>query len=219
MVSCVLSTESKDSTDLKKFNLSSVDALSEILALPCPEPRTKSKCKAALNAKAVCITDDVILEDLKKKKLEKAEAKKEKEEKKIEKECKRVMKQLERERKKKIREEKQLDKGRKKVVREGKQLKKNSARSGRKTRSRRSSTQEKGIDGVLAALHLLLSSSGEDDSSHKDSGEDNGDSFQEDSEEDNVTCPKCGIIGMAIALKSGFAVTGVACGSTKSVLV
>ena len=193
LVSCVLSTESKDSTDSKKFNLSSVDALSEILALPCPEPRTKSKRKAALNAKAVCITDDVILEDLKKKKLEKAEAKKEKEEKKIEKERKRVMKQLERERKKKIREEKQLDKERKKVVREGKQLKKNSARSGRKTRSRRNNTQEKGIDGVLAALHLLLSLSGEDDSSHKDSGEDNGDSFQEDSEEDNVTCPKCGI--------------------------
>ena len=36
------------------------------------------------------------------------------------------------------------------------------------------STQEKGIDDVLVALHLLLSSSGEDDSSHKeDSGEDN----------------------------------------------
>ena len=35
--------------------------------------------------------------------------------------------------------------------------------------------QEKGIDDVvLAALHLLSSSSGEDDSSYKDSGEDNG---------------------------------------------
>ena len=67
-----------------------------------------------------------------------------------------------------------MDKERKKVVREGKQLKKNSARSGRKTRSRRNSTQEKGIDDVLAALHLLSSSSGEDDSSHNDSGEDNG---------------------------------------------
>ena len=119
---------------------------------------------------------------MKKKKLEKAEAKKGKEEKKIEKEHKGVKKQLERERKKEIREEKQLDKKRKKVVREGKQLKKNSARSGRKTRSRRNSAQEKGIDDVLAALHMLLSSSGEDDSSHKDSGEDNA-----------VTCPKCGI--------------------------
>ena len=141
--------------------------------LPCLEPRTKSKCKATLNAKVVCIIDDAILEDLKKKKLEKAKAKKEKEEKKVEKEHKRVTKQSERERKKKIREEKQLDKERKKVVREGKQLKKNSARSGRKTRLRRNSTQEKEIDDVLAALHLLSSSSGEDDSSHKDSGEDN----------------------------------------------
>ena len=88
--------------------------------MPCPEPRTKSKCNATLNAKAAadCITDDAILEDLKKKKLEKAEAKKEKEEKKIEKNRrKRVTKQLERECKKKIREKKQLDKEHKKVVR------------------------------------------------------------------------------------------------------
>ena len=106
--------------------------------LPCPEPRTKSKRNVTLNAKAAadCITDDAILEDLKKKKLEKAEAKKKKEEKKIAKKRERVTKQLERERKKKIREEKQLDKEHKKVVRKGKQLKKNSARSGRKTRSR-----------------------------------------------------------------------------------
>ena len=74
--------------------------------LPCPEPRTKSKHKATLNAKAVYIADDAILEDLKKKKLEIAKAKKEKEEKKIEKEHKRVTKQLERERRRKIREEK-----------------------------------------------------------------------------------------------------------------
>ena len=76
------------------------------LPYACPESRTKSKRKATLSAKAVCITDDAILEDLKKKKLEKAEAKKEKEEKKIEKERKREMKQFERECKKKIREEK-----------------------------------------------------------------------------------------------------------------
>ena len=85
--------------------------------LPCPEPRTKSKHNATLNTKAAadCFTDDAILEDLKKKKLEKAEAKKEKEEKKIEKKRKKVAKQLERERKKKIREEKHLDKECKKV--------------------------------------------------------------------------------------------------------
>ena len=40
---------------------------------------------------------------------------------------------------------------------------------------------------------MLSNSSGEGDSSYKDSGEDNRDSVQEDSEEDNVTFPKCGI--------------------------
>ena len=46
---------SKESRDTGKLKLSSGDALSEILALPCPVPRNKSKHKAALNAKAVCI--------------------------------------------------------------------------------------------------------------------------------------------------------------------
>ena len=45
----------------------------------CPVPRTKSKYKAALNAKAVCISDDPVLEGWKRKEIEKAEAKKEKE--------------------------------------------------------------------------------------------------------------------------------------------
>ena len=68
-------------------------------------------------------------------------------------------------------------------------------RSGRKTRSRRNSTQEKGIDDVLAALHLLSSLSDEDGDSAQggESEEDNDDSSQEDSGEDNTTCPKCGI--------------------------
>ena len=56
-------------------------------------PRTESKCKAALNAKAICITDDPVLEGLKRKEVEKAEAKKEKE-----------VKRIETERKKKISE-------------------------------------------------------------------------------------------------------------------
>ena len=46
--------------------------------------------------------------------------------------------------------------------------------AGKPDQAGRNSTQEKGIDDVLAALHLLVSSSGEDDFSHKDSGEDNG---------------------------------------------
>ena len=71
--------------------------------------------------------------------------------------------------------------------------KKRAVSSGRKTRSRKNSTQEKRIDDVIAALHLLSSSSDEDgDSSQGDSGEDN-DSSRENSGEDNTTCLKCGI--------------------------
>ena len=120
LVSGELSKESRDSADSGKLKLPSGDALSEILALPCPVPRTKSKSKAAFNAKAVCITDDSVLEDLKRKEVEKAEAKKEKEVKRIERERKKKIRELEREHKKKIREEKQLERGRKKVVREEK---------------------------------------------------------------------------------------------------
>ena len=57
--------------------------------------------------------------------------------------------------------------------------------AGKPDQARRNRTQEKGINDVLAALHLLSSSSGEDDSSHKDSGEIR-DFFQEDSEENNA---------------------------------
>ena len=40
--------------------------------------RVTSKCKPTLNAKAICITDDTVLEGLKRKKVEKAAAEKEK---------------------------------------------------------------------------------------------------------------------------------------------
>ena len=56
------------------------------------------------NAKAICVTDDTVLEGLKRKKVEKAAAEKEKE-----------VKRLEREHNKKIREEKQLERERKKI--------------------------------------------------------------------------------------------------------
>ena len=76
LVSGQLSKESIDSADLGKLKLSSGDALAEFLVLPCPVPRTKSKCKAALNAKAVCITDDTVLEDLKRKEVERLKPRK-----------------------------------------------------------------------------------------------------------------------------------------------
>ena len=182
LVSGELSKASRDLVNSGKFKLSSGDALSEILALPCPVPRTKTERKAALNAKAICITDDTVLADLKRKEVEKAEAK---EAKRIERECK-----------KKIREEKQLEgERRKKVVRAEKQLKKKCAlSSGWKIKSRKNSAQEKGCNDVIAALHLFSSSSDEDgDSSQGDSGEDNNNSSPEDSGEDNTMCPKCAI--------------------------
>ena len=111
LVSGKLLKESRDSAYSGKSKFSSGDALSGILALSRPEPRTKSKCKPALNTKAVCVTDDTVLEGLKRKAVEKAEAEKEKE-----------AKRIERERKKKIREENPLEREHKKIVREEKRL-------------------------------------------------------------------------------------------------
>ena len=47
----------------------------------------------------------------------------------------------------------------------------------------KSSTQEKGIDDAMAALHLLSDSSDEDGDTHSSQGD----------SENNTTCPKCGI--------------------------
>ena len=112
LVSGELSRASADS------GKSSGDVLSEILALPCPIARTKSKCKPDFKAESVCITDDIVLEGLKRKEVIKAEAEKEREAKRIESEHKqkiREEKRLEREGKKIVREEKQLERERKKI--------------------------------------------------------------------------------------------------------
>ena len=101
LVSGELSIGSRASADSGKTKLSGGDALSEILALPRPEPKTTSKRKPAMNAEAVCITDDTVLKDLKRK--EKVEAEKQKEAKRIERE------------RKKIREEKRLERECKKI--------------------------------------------------------------------------------------------------------
>ena len=77
LVSCKQSEESKDSGKPGNLKLSCDDALSEILVMPCPEPRNNSKRKVTLNAKAICITDGTVLENSKRKQVEKAEAKKE----------------------------------------------------------------------------------------------------------------------------------------------
>ena len=47
--------------------VSSTSDLSEVLVLPRPVAKTKTKSKPSLNKKAICITDDVVLEELKQK--------------------------------------------------------------------------------------------------------------------------------------------------------
>ena len=54
LVSGEPSKVSKDSADSGKLKLPSGDALSVILALPCPVSKAESKRKAALNTKAIC---------------------------------------------------------------------------------------------------------------------------------------------------------------------
>ena len=98
----------KDSSDSGKPKPSSSDAVSEILVFPSPVSRPKNKRKPALNARTVCITDDSVLEELKKKK---AEIEKEKEAKRL------------KESKKKVNEEKQLlNRKRKSVLKSSCQL-------------------------------------------------------------------------------------------------
>ena len=67
-----------------KSKTSSADVLADVLILARPAARAKSKRKLALNSKAVCITEDEVLEELKMKEREKAEEEKEKEAKKLE---------------------------------------------------------------------------------------------------------------------------------------
>ena len=76
------------------------DALSEILTFAMPYTKNQSKYKAALNAKAICISDDPVLEGWKSKEVEKAEAKKEKEVERVREENQRRKTIRERERKK-----------------------------------------------------------------------------------------------------------------------
>ena len=111
---------------------STASSLSEILALPKLIATRKKTRKEAVNAKANCITDTEVLEDLKQQKEEKAAKEREKSRQQLEKEKRRQ----ERERKKK---EKQEEKERKKQEREKKkedrQKKKDQKQPKRQTRS------------------------------------------------------------------------------------
>ena len=66
-----------------------LDVVKEILTLPKPRPSSQTrKGRKAVNATAICITDDDILEEMKRKKKEKEAAEEEKELRKIEREKK-----------------------------------------------------------------------------------------------------------------------------------
>ena len=68
--------------------------LDELLVLPEPQrPKTSRRKKQAINSKAVCITDDEVLDDMKKNEAEKAEV-----------EALKTCKRMEREEKKRERE-------------------------------------------------------------------------------------------------------------------
>jgi len=88
-MSSKLSRESEGSGDSGKLRSSSGDVLSEIIALQCLRPVSKQKRRPALNTKVVCITD--VLEDLRRKRVEKAEAKKEKKQRELRKNVKRKL--------------------------------------------------------------------------------------------------------------------------------
>ena len=131
---------------------SSADVLAEVLILPHPPERAKSKRKPALNSKAVCITEDEILEELKKKEYEKTELEKEKEAKKMERIEKKEEKQLLTEQRKREKEQKQNQK----------------RKEGRKTRPVRKANEEKvsraSMQIVEEFTELQLSSASEAES-------------------------------------------------------
>ena len=131
---------------------SSADVLAEVLSLPHPPERAKSKRKPALNSKAVCITEDEILEELKKKEYEKTELEKEKEAKKMERIQKKEEKQLLTEQRKREKEQKQNQK----------------RKEGRKTRPVRKANEEKvsraSMQIVEEFTELQLSSASEAES-------------------------------------------------------
>ena len=168
--SLVSGEHSKSSSASGKSKVSSSDALSEILVIPSPISRPKTNRKPALNAETVVITNDSVLEDLKRKEVEKDEGKKEKE-----------AKKLAKEHRKKVREEKRLAKEQKKKERAEKTAKR---QRGKQTRSKKVTQTEKRTPTCDALADLQLSSSCDEDDSSQES---------ETEDEDNTTCPKCGV--------------------------
>ncbi len=180
---CSRSSE-RSSESSSKSKASSSDVLSEVLVLPRPVVRAKSSRKQALNSKrTVCITEDEVLENLKLKELEKAEAQKEKEAKALEKMQKakeREEKRLAIEQRKRERAEKQLQK--RKEREETQLLKERRAKEAvKKTNQETVSKKKAGKEKPSSPVHQLLAEMqlSSDDSS---------------SESQDTICPKCGLV-------------------------
>ena len=139
----------------------------EILALPKPIATREKTRNQAVNAKANCITDTEVLEDLKRQKEEKAAKEREKEKRRQERESKKKEKQEEKERKKQEHEKKKEDR----------QKKKDQKQPQRQTRS----NSRKTCASVL--VPELRQSFSELNIGSTDSGE-----------ESEAECPECGLV-------------------------
>ena len=157
----------------------SSDVLSEVLSLPRPKS-PKRKRRAAVNSKAVCITDTEILEEMKIKEAKKLEAEQEMGMRKLEREKKRQERELinaqkEERKKQKAREkeEKERDKVQRRIEKEQKRREKKTATSRRKPKT---TVDALDVDEVTSLFPDMDVNDGSES-------------------EDTVTvCPKCGMI-------------------------
>ena len=114
------------------YDLQDEDVVKEILTLPKPRPSSQTrKGRRAVNATAMCITDDNILEEMKQKKEEKKAAEEEKELRKIERENKKEEREKKKQERAKEKERKAKEKERKAKEKERKAKEKERKAKGR----------------------------------------------------------------------------------------
>ena len=157
------------SSTTASVGVSSSDVLSEVLTLPPPKP-PKTKRKTAVNSKAVCITDEEVLQEMKIKEVKKHEAEQEITTRKLERE-----KRQERELMKAKKEEQKKQKAREREEKERGRVQK------RRKKVATSSRKPKKTVDVLANLSLA---DDENTDLHND---------MPDSDSDDAVCPKCGL--------------------------
>ena len=117
--------------------------MSEVLVLPEPKEKPASKRKPALTKKTVCLTEDDVLENLRKKESEKKEAEEEKK-----------RKQSEREQKRKEKQKKKVEKA---------ERKKKSAVTEKKRQKGKKQGIAETVEDLFAGLQLAHDTSSESD--------------------------------------------------------